>query len=63
MSQMAYKTGSTAEFKTQPNKIKPTKKALKKTNKHTIRGCCTKKPGSRFKEAKSRNMVMWRKKS
>lgn len=32
MSQMTYKTGSTAVFKTQPNKIKPTKKALKKTN-------------------------------
>lgn len=62
MSQMAYKTGSTTAFKTQPNKIKLTIKSLKK-NKHTIREVAApKKPGSRFKEAKSRNMVMWRKK-
>lgn len=60
---MAYKTGSTAVFKTQPNKIKPTKKALKKNQTNTqLEVAAPKKPGSRFKEAKSRNMVMWRKK-
>lgn len=57
MSQMAYKTGSTAVFKTQPNKIKPTKKALKKNQTNTQLEVAA--PKNRDQDSKKQKVEIW----